>query len=501
MKIRELFLARVTRDIPPVVYFHQQSPEKLQLEVGEYIITGGYEAGDPRRRRVTSGIHEQFVHLLHGIVQELAKKGGPELPASWISGFYGSGKSSFAKLLGLSLDGVVLPDGTALSAALMRRDDAPRRLELVDAWSALAERVDPLAVVFDIGGVARDNEHIHSAVLRLVQARLGYCSKSNLVADYELRLERDGEWNAFVQTARTTLGKEWKDAKEEEQADDHFSHVLHVLKPDRYPDPTSWIDSRAGSRTGAGTSVREVVEAIEAMIDLRAAGKSLFLVVDEVSQYVHQTTIGRFRLSITTDPKPADASDAPSIPAPYFLVLSTIEPRKNHLLLLNIWRRMIETLGPQRTPHLAIVGRRGWENENVVDMLDRCTAIHDHVHEYRGLSDAAIGTLLRRARALLCPSFAEGFGMPVTEALLCGTPVICSDLPALREAGGDVPDFIDPLDGPEWIRAVMDYSTSEGTMRDRQLARLSGWAAPGWNAHIGVLLDLVAEIDAAKGAD
>jgi glycosyltransferase involved in cell wall biosynthesis len=199
------------------------------------------------------------------------------------------------------------------------------------------------------------------------------------------------------------------------------------------------------------------------------------------------------------DPLPVGEEDAPALPEPYFVVLSTIEPRKNHLLLLNIWRRMVETLGPERTPHLAIVGRRGWENENVVDMLERCNAIRDHVHEYSGLSDARLAMLLRRARALLCPSFAEGFGMPVTEALLCGTPVICSDLPALREAGGEVPDFLDPLDGPEWIRAIMDYSRSDGSMRRHQLERLDGWRAPDWHDHIGVLLDLVSEIDRGGG--
>jgi hypothetical protein len=288
MKIRDLFVADVTRDIPPVVYFHEQSPAKLQAEVGEYIITGGYPEGDPRARRVKSGIHEQFVHLLRGISQELNKKGGPELPASWISGFYGSGKSSFAKLLGLALDGVVLPDGMPLATALMNRDDAPKRQELVEAWKDLAGRVNPLAVVFDIGGVARDSEHIHSAVLRLVQARLGYCSKSNLVADYELKLERDNLWKQFEAIAEKTLGKPWSVAKEEERADDHFSYVLHKMDRDRYTEPTSWIDSRAGSRTGAGTSVREVVEAIDAMIHIRAETKTLFIVVDEVSQYVHQ---------------------------------------------------------------------------------------------------------------------------------------------------------------------------------------------------------------------
>lgn len=288
MKIRELFVADVTRDIPPVVYFHEQSPAKLQAEVQEYIITGGYPDTDPRARRVKSGIHEQFVHLLRGIEQELQKKGGPELPACWISGFYGSGKSSFAKLLGLALNGETLPDGTALSTALLLRDDSPRRQELVDAWMALSARVKPTAVVFDIGGVARDGEHIHAAVLRLVQARLGYCAKSNLVAEYELKLERDGEWTRFIDVAADTLGKPWSIAKDEERADDHFSHVLHVMYPERFLDPTSWIDSRAGSRTGAGTSAHEVVEAIDAMIHLRASDRALFIVVDEVSQYVHQ---------------------------------------------------------------------------------------------------------------------------------------------------------------------------------------------------------------------
>jgi len=198
------------------------------------------------------------------------------------------------------------------------------------------------------------------------------------------------------------------------------------------------------------------------------------------------------------DPLPeGDGVGVPPLPLPYFVALSTIEPRKNHLLLLHAWRRMIETIGPERTPHLAIVGRRGWENENVLDMLERCEAIRGHVHEYAGLSDTTVSALLRNARALLCPSFAEGFGMPVTEALMAGTPAICSDLPALREAGGEVPDFLDPLDGPGWIRAVMDYSGDGSMARLRQIDRLRGWTPPGWRAHIETVLDLVRELDAA----
>lgn len=199
------------------------------------------------------------------------------------------------------------------------------------------------------------------------------------------------------------------------------------------------------------------------------------------------------------DPLPGGEEGRPPIPQPYFVMLGTIEPRKNHLLLLNLWRHMIETLGPERTPHLAIVGRRGWENENIIDMLDRCEAIRGHVHELAGLSDQSVNALLRHARALLLPSFAEGFGMPVTEALLAGTPVICSDLPALREAGGGVPDFLDPLDGPGWSATIVDYATSASAGRRQQIVRLRDWTAPTWPAHIATVLELVRDLDAKKG--
>ena len=194
LPIRDLFVSDVTRDIPPVVYFHEQDPARLQAEVSEYIITGGWPPEHPNHQRVPDGIHEQYVRLLTGIAAELDKPGGPELPTAWISGFYGSGKSSFAKLLGLALDGVALPDGRSMADAWLARDTSPRAQELRDAWRALRAKVDPLAVVFDVGGVARDNEQIHNAALRQVQQRLGYCTSDPHVADFELGLERNGDW-------------------------------------------------------------------------------------------------------------------------------------------------------------------------------------------------------------------------------------------------------------------------------------------------------------------
>ncbi|NVJ19969.1 BREX system P-loop protein BrxC [Myxococcus sp. AM011] len=287
MKISDLFARDVTRDIPPVVYFHEQSPEKLADEVSEYIITGGYPEADERHRRVPLGIHEQYVRLLNNIARELDKKPGPELPASWISGFYGSGKSSFAKLLGLALDGRPLPDGRKLSEALLARDDSPNRKALVDAWENLARKVDSLAVVFDIGGEANDGEHIHSAVARMVQRRLGY-STDPLVADAELRLEKDQQWEHFLEVARRTLGREWSEVRTTARADEHFSRIISVMEPATYSGTMTWFDSRVGTSRHTGLSSAETVRNLEAMLSRRAPGKTLFIVVDEVSQYVHQ---------------------------------------------------------------------------------------------------------------------------------------------------------------------------------------------------------------------
>ena len=176
-----------------------------------------------------------------------------------------------------------------------------------------------------------------------------------------------------------------------------------------------------------------------------------------------------------------DSSSAP-LDEPYFLLLGTIEPRKNHWFMLHIWRRMVETPGVP-VPKLVIVGRRGWECENVIDMLDRCDALRPHVIERSDCSDAELHGWLQHARALLFPSFVEGYGMPLVEAFAAGTPVLASDLGVFREVAGDTPDYLDPLDGPAWIARVVDYARAASPARDAQLSRIRRFKEPTWAEH------------------
>lgn len=176
---------------------------------------------------------------------------------------------------------------------------------------------------------------------------------------------------------------------------------------------------------------------------------------------------------------------------PFFLCLGTLEPRKNHLLLLNIWRAMAEARGAHALPRLVIAGRRGWESENAIDMLERCATLYDCVTYAGQVSDAALAPLIAGARALLMPSFAEGYGMPLAEALAAGIPAICSDLPALREVGGAVPDYLDPLDGPAWRDAILDYARPDSSRRAAQCHRLRRWTPVPWGDHLAKVLTVM----------
>lgn len=167
---------------------------------------------------------------------------------------------------------------------------------------------------------------------------------------------------------------------------------------------------------------------------------------------------------------------------PYFVILSTIEPRKNHILLLRCWQKMVEELG-QKAPRLIIIGRRGWNNERVFDFLDNSSLMGGHLLECNDLDDCEVAAIVRGARALLMPSKAEGYSLSIIEALQLGVPVIASDIPIHREVAGEFAEYLDPDDVNLWVSRLISYAKAASADMDLVRRNLANYSAPTWRVH------------------
>jgi glycosyltransferase involved in cell wall biosynthesis len=98
-------------------------------------------------------------------------------------------------------------------------------------------------------------------------------------------------------------------------------------------------------------------------------------------------------------------------------------------------------------------------------MLERCEALKGVVIEEASCSDERLRNYLQHAQALLFPSFVEGYGMPLAEALALQVPVLASDIDVFHEIADDIPEYIDPLDGWEWLAHIKEYAQPESPAR------------------------------------
>lgn len=169
------------------------------------------------------------------------------------------------------------------------------------------------------------------------------------------------------------------------------------------------------------------------------------------------------------------------LPEPYFLAVGTLEPRKNYAVLLEAWRALVAERGA-RTPKLVLVGQRSWDCAQVIEALGR-PPLAGHVIEAGVCSDAELAGWLQHAQALLMPSWVEGYGLPVAEALATGVPVIASDLAVYREIAGAIPEYADPARSSSWLDLVRQYAEPQSERRRAQVLRLEGFRPSTWQQH------------------
>lgn len=177
----------------------------------------------------------------------------------------------------------------------------------------------------------------------------------------------------------------------------------------------------------------------------------------------------------------AAGTPLPSAPAAYFLCVGTIESRKNHLLLLKVWERLAARLG-SAAPRLVIVGRWGSGSGPVRTALERSGKAGGLIEVIEDCGDTALAALMQGARAVLMPSLAEGFGLPMAEALTLGVPVIASDLRCFREVGQGIPWLLDPHDVDGWTDRIAAFDGA-AALRQRRIDALRGYCPPTWDEH------------------
>jgi glycosyltransferase involved in cell wall biosynthesis len=251
-------------------------------------------------------------------------------------------------------------------------------------------------------------------------------------------------------------------------------YLVHDLIPITHPHYC-----RAGEAERHTKRMRHLLESTDGVISNSQD------TLDQLEQFAIDQNLPLPRHKLTallgTEARPITAPSLDRPSRPYFVMIGTIEARKNHLLLLKIWQHLVQDLG-ENAPILLLIGQRGWEIDEVAQILDQDRSLQGHVVELGRCSDGRMIGLLSGARALLMPSFAEGFGIPVIEALQSGTPVIASDLGVFREVAGDIPLYLRPDDPTAWMEAILSYSEGSAD-RQRQAALIAHYAAPNWEDH------------------
>ena len=186
-----------------------------------------------------------------------------------------------------------------------------------------------------------------------------------------------------------------------------------------------------------------------------------------------------------TPPAAPGGARASRLPAPgtYVLFVSTLEARKNHVLLVRAWRHLLEQSPDAQVPQLVFAGRLGFMVADLLTELRNSRFLGGKVVLIEHPDDAELASLYRGCLFTVFPSLYEGWGLPVTESLAFGKPCLAAGTTSLPEAGGGLARYFDPEAYPTWCaRCAPCWTTAKACAIGRP--RCAGSSArcpgPGW---------------------
>lgn len=264
--IGDLLSRDLNQVIEEIIQVDQLDEQTVYSEITEYV--------------ATDRIKDHYRALLKAIAE--APSEPHEGVGIWISGFFGSGKSSFAKNLGY-----VLANPTILGSRyseLFKNQLKDRRIsEFVDFVN---KGLPTEVIMFDISKakeVKRGDEKIAEVIYRRLLSHLDYAEDYD-IAELEIELEGDGQLNEFIGLSEEINGKAWSAARKGAMKINYASAILHKMNPKTFPQADSWAKSLQGKHPTL--TVELVVDRAFELTARRRPGKALFFIIDEVGQYV-----------------------------------------------------------------------------------------------------------------------------------------------------------------------------------------------------------------------
>jgi hypothetical protein len=306
MIIEDIFRRDIFRRIEEVVKVDLTDPEVVASELDEYVAT------------------EHILAEMKTVVDEYQENiNSPNETCNvWVSGFFGSGKSSWAKIVGFLLENTSI-DGVSAQDRFFSRTHAP---ELRATLTTIHSQAPTLTVLLNLATgsdvVGRQEDSVLLPVYRALLKRLGYASNI-LLAELEITLEADGRFSAFVDKFAETHGRDWADRRYTALAKNEASRVLHELDPSTFSSPDSYARAAVQPDLNADWFASRAIE----LLERRGGGtKRICFVVDEAGQYVarsiqrmldlqglaesFQKQVGKLWLIVTSQEKLSDVVDS-----------------------------------------------------------------------------------------------------------------------------------------------------------------------------------------------
>src|ERR1700737_4950898 len=264
--IKNLFAGDINRTIEEVIKVDQRDEDILVDEMAEYV--------------VTDSIRSRYIAIFDKYSTT------PNRPHEgigiWVSGFYGSGKSSFAKMLGLSIQNRIL-SGIPASERFASRAGDPKVTVLL---KTIVEKIPTHAVIFDVStdrGIRSGNQTLTEIAYGLLLQSLGYAKDLDL-SELEIDLEERGELLAFEEEYRRTFGKDWAAEKGKAAfALSEAGQIMHNLHPETYPTADSWWSAAKGR---SDITPGKLAKRADELMRRRRPRQALMFVIDEVGQFV-----------------------------------------------------------------------------------------------------------------------------------------------------------------------------------------------------------------------